>query len=241
MGISINILAFILKKRELLLGKDVLILGRQQFNFAASQEKIVNDLFKRSGVDLVFNKLVCHQYADVLFRECNVHSLTYLDYSDYQGATFLHDLNVPLPDGCPKFDVVIDSGTLEHVFDIPTSFKNIEKLLVKNGCFLCASPANNWLGHGMYQFSPELFWSGLRSCGFRINDMCLMLRDGSLEFHPLSDPRETGRRVEIRTPNGILVDIFVHAEQSQDEDRGSAGALQTDYVHVWRASKLDKT
>jgi 2-polyprenyl-3-methyl-5-hydroxy-6-metoxy-1,4-benzoquinol methylase len=54
---------------------------------------------------------------------------------------------------------VFDGGTLEHIFDYPTAIKNCMKMVKPGGHLLLTTPANNWFGHGFYQFSPELFYS----------------------------------------------------------------------------------
>ena len=42
-----------------------------------------------------------------------------LDYSDYQQADIVHDLNQPLPPELHnRFDALIDGGSIEHIFDI---------------------------------------------------------------------------------------------------------------------------
>jgi hypothetical protein len=38
----------------------------------------------------------------------------------------------------------------------PWCFRNVKAMLKPGGLFLLASPANNWLGHGLYQFNPDL-------------------------------------------------------------------------------------
>lgn len=92
-------------------------------------------------------------YGSLGFSE--VHSL---DVSDYQGATFLHDLNAP---SIPKklrgrYDFVLSGGTLEHIFNILNAFKAGVDLLKVGGTFLCGTPVNNWIDHGFWQVSPTM-------------------------------------------------------------------------------------
>lgn len=72
-------------------------------------------------------------------------------------------MNKPLPPQLIsnelKYDTIIDFGSLEHIYNAPQAFKNISTLLADGGQILHALPANNWCGHGFWQFSPELFFS----------------------------------------------------------------------------------
>jgi 2-polyprenyl-3-methyl-5-hydroxy-6-metoxy-1,4-benzoquinol methylase len=81
-----------------------------------------------------------------------------LDYSDYEQCDIVHDMNQTVdPSLHEKFDAVIDGGTLEHVFNFPVAISNCMKMVKVNGSIFIFTTANNFLGHGFYQFSPELF------------------------------------------------------------------------------------
>src|SRR6185503_12604950 len=97
----------------------------------------------------------CERFLERAFGAREVVSL---DASAYDGATLIHDLNVPLK-GEGRFSAVLDFGTLEHVFNFPVAVSNLIAACRDGGHLLHALPANNWCGHGFYQFSPELFFS----------------------------------------------------------------------------------
>lgn len=81
-----------------------------------------------------------------------------LDFSNYEGCSFVHDLNEPLV--CDdKFDLVLDGGTLEHVFNIGIAMRSVNGLLNSNGILFISSMCNNHCGHGLYQFSIDFFRS----------------------------------------------------------------------------------
>lgn len=99
-------------------------------------------------------------YADDLLTErFGATTVASIDASGYEGATFVQDLNIPIEADFPKFDSVLDAGSLAHVFDVKTAFRNVIKCCRVGGQILHISPANNYLGHGFCQFSPELFFS----------------------------------------------------------------------------------
>ena len=80
------------------------------------------------------------------------------DYSDFEGATHLIDLNNPTnPER--QYDTIIDAGTLEHVFNAPEALRTMAKMCRIGGRVIHVSPSNNFCNHGFWQMSPELFFS----------------------------------------------------------------------------------
>jgi 2-polyprenyl-3-methyl-5-hydroxy-6-metoxy-1,4-benzoquinol methylase len=72
-----------------------------------------------------------------------------IDASDYENATYVHDLNVPIPDHLKgQFDLVDDGGTLEHVFNFPVALRNCMEMVKVGGHLLLNVPTNNFVGHG---------------------------------------------------------------------------------------------
>lgn len=82
-----------------------------------------------------------------------------LDYSDWEGADFLGDLNLPLPAELHgRFDVVLEAGTSQHVFHLPELLANVDRLLRPGGRAIHAMvTSNNHVDHGFYMFSPTIF------------------------------------------------------------------------------------
>jgi len=56
-----------------------------------------------------------------------------------------------------KYDAVIDTGVMEHVFDIRSFLLNCTDLAKDNGHLIHVMISNNTMDHGFYQFSPTLF------------------------------------------------------------------------------------
>ena len=235
MGISLNPLCFLVRHRDLLKGSSIIVLGRQQINLQNGDATFVDNLFFEADIDYNFESCVRQTFADELFLKLGCSSVSYLDYSEYEGAQFLHDLNLPIQNLEERFDIVIDGGTLEHVFNIPTAFLNINHILKLGGSLLSMSPANNWLGHGMYQFSPELFWVGLGACGFDTKEVLIMVRNGiPRKFYSVPDTRVDGVRREIRIDSGIRTDIFAHSIKTHvSKQFDSMAAQQEDYKAQW--------
>lgn len=98
-----------------------------------------------------------------------------LDVSGYEGATHIFDLNdEELPVTLQgRFDLVLNGGTLEHVFHLPNALTNITRMLRVGGVVVHVLPCNNWVDHGFYQFSPTLMFDYYRAAGFQLLESIL--------------------------------------------------------------------
>jgi hypothetical protein len=173
-----------------------------------------------------------------------------IDMSDYQGSSIVHDMNISLagkrPDLAAQFDLVIDGGTLEHVFNFPVAVANLMFLVRKGGHVLSANPANNLCGHGFYQFTPELMYriySGVN--GFSVDHVILtQSRHMSVEMDPrpksfrVVDPASLGHRTLVR--NRWPVTIRTLAERVGDQPSSGLNVQQSDYVTAWNSSPKAK-
>lgn len=89
------------------------------------------------------------------------------DVSNYENPDFVFDLNEPVgTDYENRFDVILDLGTLEHVFDVPTALENIVRMLKPGGIVILGYPVSNSIDHGFYSFSPTLFFDYFSVNGF---------------------------------------------------------------------------
>jgi hypothetical protein len=232
MGVHIPVLDFLLKFRARALG-DMLILGRQGWHIPLKHnhpEYIAADaLLKRYDPGATLESLHEGGYADPLFRYLGATSVTAMDASPYEGAQIIHDLNEPVPpDMRNRFDCIFDGGTIEHVYDVPATFRNVAAMLKVGGLFLLCDGANNFLGHGLYQFSPELLWRAFsREAGFRIELMQLV--DESSAPEPKDCKDMEGRRQEIRHTAGSTL-LLMAARKIRD---ATAKVYQGDYVAAW--------
>ncbi len=108
---------------------------------------------------------------DCLFRSLGFSEAETLDFSDYESASHIFDLNSSeVPEHLLEaFDVIIDGGTIEHVFHVPNALHNIYKMLRQGGKIIHLSPSSNHIDHGFYMFSPTLFWDFYAVNKFEIN------------------------------------------------------------------------
>ena len=120
----------------------------------------LNNLLEKEDFKLLNIQIDQNVYADKLLKQhFNLLSLNALDYSSFEDADIIHDLNIPLENSNKQFNTIIDFGTSEHVFNVTECLKNISNLCKINGHIVHCLPANNNCGHGFWQFSPELFFN----------------------------------------------------------------------------------
>lgn len=132
------------------LGKQDIFLSRKEIYKHAEKEKvslkISNISDKKQVSDIEFFNLLG-------FNE--VHSI---DYSDYENADIIWDMNLPIPEEYhQKYDYIFDGGTSEHIFNFPRVLENISLMLKSGGSIIHLSPSHNHVDHGFYMFSPTVF------------------------------------------------------------------------------------
>ncbi len=110
------------------------------------------------------------------FTRLGLTSVESVDASTFEGSTYAFDLNHEgLADQLGKqYDVIIDSGTAEHIFHLPNFLKNIVDCLKVGGVAIHFLPVNNFVDHGFYQFSPTLFYDFYRANDFSTLEMMLI-------------------------------------------------------------------
>ena len=94
-----------------------------------------------------------------LFKMLGFDELKSIDVSSYEKADVVYDLNSEAPPQglYQSAQVVLDPGTIEHVFHVPNSLRNIFQMLQIGGRAIHIAPSSNHMDHGFYMFSPTLF------------------------------------------------------------------------------------
>ena len=78
-----------------------------------------------------------------------------------------------------KYDLVINNGTGEHVFNQYALFLNFHNLTKLNGIMLNILPFIDWINHGFYNFNPIFFADLAASNNYEIIKISLANRDGA--------------------------------------------------------------
>ena len=171
-------------------------------------------------------------------------SVEALDYSDYEGAQHVHDMNEPVAEEIAgRFDVVYDGGALEHIFNFPVAISNLMRMTKVGGRVFMSTPANNFFGHGFYQFSPELMFRVFApENGFEIVTVQVVeARYPSPELtrnrraYEVADPAVVHCRVGLLSARPVL--MLVEARKLEHKALFTRAPLQSDYVSAWSAAQ----
>jgi hypothetical protein len=178
--------------------------------------------------------LLAEPYAEGFFELLGARSVDSLDASPYENATIIHDLNHPIPAELrERFRVVYDGGTLEHIFHFPQALKNCMEMVEVGGHFLQMVIANNFMGHGFWQVSPELAFRALSpDNGYRIVAVLLTeVEAGGGAWFAVRDPDEIRNRVELRNHRPTYMAVI--AQRTAVTEIFARPPQQSDYAAAW--------
>lgn len=236
MGINKNNLRFLLLARKT--GVDfskVAMIGRQTINMPI--EHFVGVMENESGFKEsreTWKNIFGDRYAERLLQYLGALVTDSFDFSEYENATYIHDFNTPISDSFKKkYSLVIDGGSLEHIFNFPVAIKNCMDMVGENGHFISITPSNNNFGHGFYQFSPELFYRVLsKDNGFNINSMYYYDSKFSPKWKSVEDPERVGKRVTLINNKPLF--LVVLAQRERITSLLEKTPQQSDYQTLWQ-------
>lgn len=127
-----------------------------------------------------------YPHCESVFRMLGFSEISVLDYSAFEGADVVFDLNSQdIPEHLEgSFDVLIDHGTLEHVFDLPTALNNIFRFLKVGGRAIFSAPSGNFFDHGFYMLQPTLFCDWLTANNWQIESLQVAQFSPNQEVEP---------------------------------------------------------
>jgi hypothetical protein len=183
-------------KENFVKDKKVLCLGQQAVHFSLPEiYKIAQKHSKLKLFDLPKNfdssnkiptwvgtKHEKNTNVQTIFKLLGADEVLIADISEYENPDLLINFNNPVSkDLSEKFDLIFDCGTLEHIFDVPTALSSLTSMVRTNGNIYIAVPSSNSIDHGLYSFSPGLFFDYFLLNGFE-NRGCY-LYEGSPIFY----------------------------------------------------------
>ena len=160
----------------------VVTLGRQHVYVSADE---VNALAAKHGVSMKSIPIELHREPslaargfvsdDWLFQSLGFEEIVRVDYSNYESSDVILDLNdCETPTTLQnRFDLVLDSGTLEHVFDFAAGLRHCVRMVRSGGRVIHLTPSSNCVEHGFYSVSPTLYADFYAASGFTINRVWL--------------------------------------------------------------------
>lgn len=236
MGVNQHDVSFLLAARRLGVSYEKTLTIGRQWLFATPAELIAGHRSAGVTLDRSTAERLVHEgepFAESVFAHLGAQAVDSLDASSYEASTIVHDLNVPLPDRLHgRYSVVFDGGTLEHVFNFPQALKNCMQAVQVGGHFLTITPANSLLGHGFYQFSPELYFRALtHDNGYEIKTVLVRAAHNWARWRQVADPERVGARVASSGPWPTF--LCVLARRTSDVEPFTQWPQQSDYVTVW--------
>jgi hypothetical protein len=237
MGLDINGVKFLLHSqrhgvsfaRTAMIGRQSMLIGKEEFA-ELMREAGENEAAKRAGEFTGEGA-----YAEPLLRFLGAEEIVSFDASDYESASVMHDFNEPIGDEYKaRFSAVLDGGTLEHVFNYPQALMNCMEMLGVGGHFLAITPGNNYLGHGFYQFSPELFFRVFSDAnGFELERMLVFEEIPNCDWYEITDPDAIRERVTL--VNGAPSLLLIVARRTAIRPIFETAPQQSDYFAMWNA------
>ena len=237
MGLSTDALkCFLIARKAGASFKSIITLGRQQFYVKQTEVKAIASTYGQSIGELSFTD----QYSEPFYKALGAEHIDSIDYSNYEGATIVHDMNIPIPESLKgKYDCVFDGGTLEHVFNFPQAIKNCMQLVKVGGYFLSVTPSNNQMGHGFYQFSPELFYRVFsEENGFEVLKIFICAHNKNQTFYEVKDPNEVQSRVTLT--NNSETNMITIAKRIAVKEIFATAPQQSDYSSTWQSKAEEK-
>jgi hypothetical protein len=187
-------------------------------------------------------------FLDPLLLALGAEEIRSIDASDYEGADIVHDLNEPAPEELHRrFSVLFDGGSLEHIFNVPAALRSYMQMVEVGGHLLIHTMANNYFGHGFYQFGPDLFYRALSpENGYEVERVLLVENDllWTKLFNAIAPVEVEGRWAEAHDPSAfgrILLQtarpvvVQVQARRVADVPIFATPPQQSDYAAQWSA------
>jgi hypothetical protein len=214
----------------------VLTLGRQGIHSSVSQNPAADRMISEYGIDARYADIGRREkYAEQLLRAFGASEIASIDASPYEGASIIHDFNNPLSPGIPinYYDIVLDGGFLEHIFNVPQAVANMMQMTQLGGRVVGITCLNNFVGHGFYQFSPEFIYRAFSDAnGFEVEDVYTVELDGQVCLIPAEDPKVRGQRIETRKTKEPAYIMYV-TRKTRTVEPFREWPQQSDYQIVW--------
>lgn len=158
MNFSPFVFELLIKQRleNTLLGNKILVLE----NYEIDNPRLCKEILKRFGIRIEtdFSLNLTH-----LLKILGFVDVVYLtDFNKLGLSNLLRILNIDQM----KYDVILDNGSLQNIFNIPNALENIDKLLESGGSIIHITPVNNYVDFGIYQISPKLFFNFYKNINY---------------------------------------------------------------------------
>lgn len=148
----------------------VLEFGENNWYGDVSIEQLLHDIKEtgRSDSEELAKKLkqIVDEQENNSFVLFDIAKIFWKTFTDYESITAIDmggpnahkfDLNYPVVMD-RQFDITVNFGTSEHVFNVAQFFATVHDLTAPGGLMLHALPFTGWIDHGFYNFQPTFIW-----------------------------------------------------------------------------------
>lgn len=126
-----------------------------------------------TDVDGYHDGMSGHEIAAHVYRSaCQPSRVVSIDLHGTDAALPL-DLNAPIWLDGGQFDLVVNHGTLEHIFNVGQAFRTIHEWTKPGGLMLHEGPFTGWVDHGFYCLQPTLFYDVAAANGYEIDSFAV--------------------------------------------------------------------
>ena len=174
-------------------------------------------------------------YCESLLQEhFGASSVDSIDNSNFESATIVHDMNQPIPAALAAgYDTVFDGGCLEHIYNVTQALANCSAFCKPGAQILHVLPANNFCGHGFWQFSPELFFALYApGNGYRDTEVFLADLEDTEHWYRVKMP-ENDQRVNVINAHELYLLVRTVVAGATVSHRA---VQQSDYAYAWAQS-----
>jgi hypothetical protein len=164
-------------------------------------------------------------------------SVSVADCSTYENPNYVIDLNETVgKEFHDKFNVILDVGTLEHVFDLPTALINVTRMLKSGGNIILILPAAGLIDHGFYGISPTLLFDFFGNNGFD-NISCYLLE--ASQFNTAKKAKvykydHVGDQQVLISKKGVEVAFFATKKSTSTSNDPIIKPMQSLFLNMWQ-------
>ncbi|TYO61101.1 hypothetical protein FXV83_40055 [Bradyrhizobium hipponense] len=207
--------------------RNTVTLGRHEIHFWKQEYDAV-----RANLNFGYDESIAvGAYCESLLHKLGAENVVSIDASAFEGASLIHDFNRPIPNDLhEKFDTFLDFGSIEHIFNVAQVVDNIVNIVRPGGHILIATNANGFPAHGLYQYSPEFFFSIFSNRnGFKDTSVFLVRPSRPKTWHLIKRPVILKRRNEIPFEDQAVMLVFSRRVRRVAE----FSVQQSDYDATW--------
>jgi hypothetical protein len=117
---------------------------------------------------------ILYRLAKIAFRAMlDYSSLSAVDLVEGPEAEYRLDLNQPLPID-RQFDIVLNLGTAEHIFNIGQCYRSMHELTKPGGLIITCGPFTGSIDHGFYTIQPTFYYDLAAANGYHFLTLLLV-------------------------------------------------------------------